>query len=168
VASCIQCGAPLPPKNTKLCSKRCHALAQIKPHIACANDKCGKMFHPPKSDSRYCSKACANTAMKTRHSDELKERLMELRQTGMKYADIGKILGIPKNAVCGLCRRAGLPSLRGRPRSRPPGAKTHKALARYKPDELPPNLLNVLHERLVVGAEPLPPMHPISWGAIAL
>lgn len=126
------------------------------------------MFHAPKSDSRFCSKACANSAMKTRHSDELRAKLVELRQTGMKYADIGKILGIPKNAVCGLCRRAGLPSLKGRPRSRVPGAKTHKAIARYKTDELPPYLLNVQRERLVVGAEPLPPMHPISWGAIAL
>lgn len=152
----------------KYCSARCAALAQVKPDIACANPKCGKMFHAPKSDSVFCSKACANTAMKTRHSDELRDKLVELRNTGMKYDEISKALGISKNAICGLCRRAGLPSLRGRPRSKAQGTKTHKSLANTLPNELPPSLRHVVRERLVAGSFPLPPMHPISWGAIAL
>lgn len=97
-------------------------------------------------------------------------RVIALRTQHKSISEISQIVHITEHAVKAITKRAritiGAP--KGRPRTRLASVKTHASLAKTHIEDLPQALRHVLRERLVAGAEPLPPMHAISWGAIAL
>lgn len=153
----------MPPKNQKYCSQTCMGLAQRNPNEPCANPKCGKMFHPMKSTSRYCSLVCYQLCMSHRHSDEVCAKFIELWNQGISYREINRRIGLRANSVEHLRERLGLT-----PRHRHPRVSVPTAYYQRSIEQLPVPFRVAVPERLIAGAEPLPPMHPISWGAIAL
>jgi hypothetical protein len=78
-------------------------------------------------------------------SDADFERLKAMRTAGYSYDRCAAELGMKKARISGKCSRNDLGRV----------AKTRVEVA------------NVPHsERMMAGDFPLPPMHPISWGAI--
>jgi len=122
----------------------------------CAQPNCGKLFHQVKPENKYCSRECSWFGMKHRHTPETEARITALWNEGLTVRQIGEAIGLTMDAVDHLRARLRLP-LR---------------IVRRKPEpcemiEITP-LRIAVPERITAGPEPLPPMHPISWGAIAL
>lgn len=163
MVDCANCGKPLNAKQTRFCGRVCQAIGQLNPERPCANDACGKIFRPLKGRAKYCCRQCAAIHSAYRHSDKIREGMIRLHATGMKFSAIAAELGITHNAVCGLRRRLNL-----QPIKRQPKLVTANAWSKRRPEDLPPSVRIAVRERIMAGAEPLPPMHPISWGAIAL
>jgi len=115
----------------------------------------------------FCSKVCSDTAGKGRHPEQFRMRVIELRTQRKSISEIAQTVHMSEYSVKALIKRMRIKECapRGRPIS---SGKGKTALAKRKPENLPQAMRHIMHERLAMGTEPLPPMHPISWGAIAL
>ena len=118
----------------------------------------------------FCCSTCSNTAGKGRHSEEFRAKVLELRTQGKSIDDICLDTKLTQHAVKAILKRAKMHgAVVGRRSSRASTAPAvHKRLSERKTEELPLPLRHLLRERLEAGSAPLPPMHHISWGAIAL
>ena len=170
MGSCRQCGKEGVRNGRYYCSKECCAASQRLPDVICKNPKCNKLFRRAKGTQMFCSKHCSDTAGKGRIPEELRMRVIALRTERKSISEISQTMHITEHAVKAITKRARITisAPKGRPRTRASSVKTHASLAKARREDLHPALRHVLHERLAVGTEPLPPMHPISWGAIAL
>lgn len=150
---CRNCGGPLT-KQKLYCSHYCQTEGQrIIRTDRC--EQCGKPL--VRQQGRFCSRYCYSTYVIDKYRDEpLRAALGELWHEGISTAEIGRRLKISKNAVIGKAHRWGLPA---RPSPIRPALPD---IPRIKTPFL------VHDARATEGWEPLPPMHPISWGAIAL
>lgn len=154
--TCARCSASLRTKQKLYCSAKCQAEGQrIVRTARCKN--CGKLLI--KQQLNYCSRRCYSAAVIEQSLDDpLREPLTRLWDEGLTTAEIGRQLGIKKNAVIGKAHRMGLPA---RPSPILPPRETPRQSAFQ--------VRLCLHDdRAIAGPEALPPMHPISWGAIAL
>ena len=101
--------------------------------------------------------------MKHRHKPETEAKVTELWGQGLTVRQIGEATGLTMDSVDHLRARLKLPLRFIRRKPDPDGAYIHRSV-----EQLSEPFRVATRERLVAGAEPLPPMHPISWGAIAL
>lgn len=131
--------------------------------IHCAQPECGKLFHAIKSDSKFCCRECGWFGMKHRHTPQTEARVTELWNEGLTVRQIGEAIGLTMDAVDHLRARLKLPLRFVRRKPDPCGAYIQRSV-----EQLPVPFRVAVPERLVAGPEPLSPMHPISWGAIAL
>lgn len=134
-----------------------NAVEGIKRRHYCRECKeCGKALR--RGQLSFCSRDCYFANMSSRNeTSELNVRLAEFWDAGLSMSAIGERLHLCKNTVVSKVHRLGLPS-------RPSPIRPRKdAPSRYFKTPF------VMHAvRAEAGHEPLPPMHPISWGAIAL
>lgn len=120
---------------------------------------CGECNKPLlRHQSSFCSRDCYFSNMSSRNENpEFNAKLTELWDAGLSMSAIGERMHLGKNSVVGKVHRLGLP-----PRPSPIRPRKEIPDQRFKTPFC-------MHElRAEAGHEPLPPMHPISWGAIAL
>ena len=129
----------------------------------CAQPDCGKLFHQVKPENKYCSRECSWLGMKHRHTPETEAKITALWDEGLTVRQIGAATGLTMDAVDHLRARLKLPLRIIRRKPDPDGPYIHRSI-----EQLSVPFRVAVQERLVAGAEPLRPMHPISWGAIAL
>ena len=167
MGSCRQCGKAGVRNERYYCSRECGAAALRLPPIICKNPKCNKLFQRAKSTQLFCCKVCSDTAGKGRIPEELRMRIIALRTERKSISEISQTLHITEHSVKAVTRRARITisASKGRPIT---SGKGKTAFAKRKPEHLPHGMRHIVRERQSIGPEPLPPMHPISWGAIAL
>lgn len=163
---CAYCQSPLNSGHRSrqiYCDNDCRIAGQRKVRHC---HQCGKLLTKA-TQQLFCGTQCrgahdrANPKERV-YSFEQRENIARLWREGLSTAKIGERLGISKSAVCGLRQRMNLPT-RGSPilyAPLPTTVKSHKSVLLQLGD------LDAI--RVDAGSDPLPPMHPISWGAIAL
>jgi hypothetical protein len=133
----------------------------VLPPVPC--EYCGKLFPQKRTKfgmKRFCSRECTDHWQRAR-VNPIREQVAAMAAENIPPTEIAHRLGVTKNVVVGLRRRMGLPRYQ-RPKPEPRSfAKASYLQRRHL-------MTDVAVERLALGADPLPPMHPISWGAIAL
>ena len=143
------------PTKARFCSPKCRGAANRRT-AHCAQPDCGKLFHQVKPENKSCSRECSWLGMKHRHTPETEAKITALWDEGLTVRKIGEATGLTMDAVDHLRARLRLP-LRIIRRKPEPCEMIEKAPFRI-----------AVPERITAGPEPLPPMHHISWGAIAL
>jgi hypothetical protein len=125
-------------------------------HYARNCKECGKALR--RGQLSFCSRECYFGNMSSRNDkEEFNAKLAELWDAGLSMSAIGERMHLCKNTVVSKVHRLGLS-----PRPSPIRPRQEGRNRRIKTPFF-------MHEdRAGAGHEPLPPMHAISWGAIAL
>jgi len=148
---CLQCGIKFHGEyRRKYCTPQCAWNAQQGDARHCI--QCGKRLK--RQQLHCCSRECyALVVIEAHKNTPFDNDVTKLWNEGLSTAEIGRRLGVTKNQVIGRAHRLHLT-----PRPSPLRHRAEPAEPRF-----------MIHEaRIASGRDPLPPMHPISWGAIAL
>ena len=160
VRPCAICGNDLTCKQLFYCSPECRGKGRRDKYYDCK--QCGEKFYSKEQTAIYCSRACSAAYIRSL-KDELRKRIQVFWDQGIRsHVAIAEKLGVSKDTIRHQRHKMGL-----RHDPRPPG-RIQTAYAKRKPEQLPEPFRNIVKERLIFGDAPLPPMHSISWGAIAL
>lgn len=148
---CLRCGCSMAgkKKSQKFCSVTCANLSATKTRYC---KQCG--INPVASRQiDFCGPQCRATHGESfrKYPESVRKEVARMWLAGVSGSKIAESLRLANKHVVHDLRR----SMRLPPRGQP------VQLSGIVPGR-------VLSERETYGNEPLPPMHPISWGAIAL